>query len=103
MRVLALLTTDLTLRMIGARLFLSLNTIRTHRRAIYRKLGATSRRQAVARAQALGLLDLTEPADLARFGVDHAAQRGGSHSVRSILTRWPCIGEMPARNHKNRR
>jgi ATP/maltotriose-dependent transcriptional regulator MalT len=58
--VLRLLATDLTQREIGQRLFLSLNTVKTHTRVLYRKLGATSREEAVDRAAALGLLDDTE-------------------------------------------
>ena len=58
--VLRLLTTDLSLREIGGRLFLSPNTVRTHTRAIYRKLSVHSRSDAVARAEALGLLDRAE-------------------------------------------
>jgi LuxR family transcriptional regulator, maltose regulon positive regulatory protein len=41
---------------IGAELYLSLNTIRTHLRHIYAKLGAHSRMEAVERARELGLL-----------------------------------------------
>jgi LuxR family maltose regulon positive regulatory protein len=55
--VLQLLAGDLTQREIGAELYLSLNTVKTHTRAIYRKLGTTSRAGAVSRATALGLLD----------------------------------------------
>ena len=54
--VLRLLTSDLSAREIGAQLFLSPNTVRSHTRAIYRKLGVRSRPEAVARAEALGLL-----------------------------------------------
>lgn len=57
--VLRLLATDLTQREIGRSLFLSLNTVKTHTRALYRKLGAASREEAVERATALGLLDET--------------------------------------------
>lgn len=57
LNVLRLLATDLTQREIGARLFLSLNTVKTHSRTLYRKLGVTSREAAVTRATALGLLD----------------------------------------------
>lgn len=46
-RVLRLLDSDLTLREIGRELYLSLNTVRTHTHAIYRKLGVTSRAEAV--------------------------------------------------------
>ena len=41
--VLRLLATELTIRQIGEQLFLSPNTIRTHIRALYRKLGAHGR------------------------------------------------------------
>jgi LuxR family transcriptional regulator, maltose regulon positive regulatory protein len=51
-----LLPTDLSARQIGARLYLSANTVRSHTRAIYRKLGVRSRDAAVARASVLGLL-----------------------------------------------
>ena len=54
--VLRLLAGDLSTREIGERLFVSPNTIRSHTRALYRKLGANSRADAVARATALGLL-----------------------------------------------
>jgi LuxR family maltose regulon positive regulatory protein len=58
--VLRLLVSDLTVREIGRTLFLSPNTIRSHTRALYRKLGASSRAEAVARAGALGLIEETE-------------------------------------------
>jgi len=54
--VLRLLETDLSLREIGEHLFLSPNTVRSHRRAVYRKLGVHSREDAIARAAALDLL-----------------------------------------------
>lgn len=55
--VLRLLSTDLSAREIGGALFLSPNTVRSHTRAIYRKLGVGSREAAVARATTLGLLE----------------------------------------------
>ena len=55
--VLRLLPSDLSMRQIGAELFLSPNTVHTHTRAIYRKLGVGSRAEAVARATTRGLLD----------------------------------------------
>jgi LuxR family maltose regulon positive regulatory protein len=55
--VLRLLVTDLSVREIAAKLYLSPNTVRTHIRAIYRKLGVSSRAEAVARATAHGLID----------------------------------------------
>ena len=57
--VLRLLAGELSMREIGERLFLSQNTIRSHRRALYQKLGVHSRADAVARATALGLLEQT--------------------------------------------
>lgn len=41
-----------------AELFISTNTLKTHLKHIYRKLGVTTRLQAVLRAEHLGLLDL---------------------------------------------
>jgi LuxR family maltose regulon positive regulatory protein len=58
--VLGCLATGLSRREIGAQLYISLNTVKTHTRELYRKLDATSRAEAVARAEALGLLHLTE-------------------------------------------
>ena len=58
--VLRYLATGLSRREIGARLYISLNTVKTHTRELYRKLGATSAADAVAIAEALGLLERTE-------------------------------------------
>ena len=54
------LATGLSQREIGVRLYISMNTVKTHIRELYRKLGVTSRADAVARAEALGLLDRHE-------------------------------------------
>ena len=54
--MLRMLHSELSLREIGGELFLSLNTIKTHTRNIYAKLGASGRDQAVARGRELGLL-----------------------------------------------
>lgn len=54
--VLRLLATRLSRREIGQRLYVSLNTVKTHQRALYRKLGVETRSAAVARARELGLL-----------------------------------------------
>jgi LuxR family maltose regulon positive regulatory protein len=54
--VLRLLATDLSQREIGRALYLSHNTVKTHSRAIYRKLGVNARDDAVRRATTLGLL-----------------------------------------------
>jgi ATP/maltotriose-dependent transcriptional regulator MalT len=54
--VLRLLPTRLSRREIGARLYVSLNTVKTHQRAVYRKLRVEHRSAAVSRARQLGLL-----------------------------------------------
>jgi LuxR family maltose regulon positive regulatory protein len=54
--VLRLLATRLSRREIGERLFVSLNTVKTHQRAVYRKLSVEHRSAAVSRARELGLL-----------------------------------------------
>jgi ATP/maltotriose-dependent transcriptional regulator MalT len=51
------LAAGLSRREIGAQLYISLNTVKTHARELYRKLGATSQAEAVARGEALGLLE----------------------------------------------
>jgi LuxR family transcriptional regulator, maltose regulon positive regulatory protein len=43
-------------RWLVAYLFVTLNTLKTHLRAIYRKLGAESREEAVIRAREGGLI-----------------------------------------------
>ncbi len=56
LRLLPLLATHLTFPEIGERLFISRHTVKTQAMAIYRKLGSSSRSEAVARAQETGLL-----------------------------------------------
>jgi LuxR family maltose regulon positive regulatory protein len=56
LEVLRLLPTRLSRREIAARLYVSLNTVKTHQRAVYRKLRVEHRGAAVSRAQELGLL-----------------------------------------------
>jgi LuxR family maltose regulon positive regulatory protein len=54
--VLRLLPTRLSQREIASELFVSFNTVKTHTRAIFTKLGVNSRAEAVARGRELGLL-----------------------------------------------
>lgn len=54
--ILRLLPGPLTQREIAGSLFVTPNTLKTHLRAIYRKLGADSRLDAVSRARSLGVL-----------------------------------------------
>jgi LuxR family maltose regulon positive regulatory protein len=56
LRVLRLLASHMTQREIAAELYLSFNTIKSHTRSIFRKLGASSREQCVSRARELELL-----------------------------------------------
>jgi LuxR family maltose regulon positive regulatory protein len=55
-RVLRYLPTDLSVTEIAGQLYLSVNTVRTHMRHVYDKLGAHRRHEAVERARILGLL-----------------------------------------------
>lgn len=55
-QILRYLPTMLTNAEIGAEMFVSLNTVKTHLRSIYRKLDANGRADAVERARRLGLL-----------------------------------------------
>ncbi|HYZ37139.1 MAG TPA: LuxR C-terminal-related transcriptional regulator, partial [Pseudonocardiaceae bacterium] len=54
--LLPLLAGSLSQREIGAALHLSLNTVKSHTRVLFRKLGVSSRAEAIARARELGLL-----------------------------------------------
>jgi LuxR family maltose regulon positive regulatory protein len=58
LRILRLLPTHLSFREMGSRLYVSPNTVKTQAQAVYRKLDASSRSQAVARARTLGLLEV---------------------------------------------
>jgi LuxR family maltose regulon positive regulatory protein len=59
LEVLHLIAHGLTNPEIASRLFISLNTVKTHCRSIYGKLGVRSRTQAIGRARALGVLPST--------------------------------------------
>lgn len=49
------LPTPLSSAQMAARLYISVNTLKTHLRTIYRKLGVSGRRDAIIRAQEMGL------------------------------------------------
>ncbi|HEX3541047.1 MAG TPA: LuxR C-terminal-related transcriptional regulator [Acidimicrobiales bacterium] len=55
-RVLRFLPTHLSAPEIASELYVSVNTVKTHIRHVYAKLGVTSRTEAVQRARTLGLL-----------------------------------------------
>ena len=54
--VLRLLPGELSQREIGEALFVSVNTVKSHTRSMYRKLRVATRDEAVARARSMGLL-----------------------------------------------
>jgi len=56
LRLLPLLATHLTFREVGQQLYLSQHTVKSQALSIYRKLGVSSRGQAVRRTQEIGLL-----------------------------------------------
>jgi LuxR family transcriptional regulator, maltose regulon positive regulatory protein len=56
LRVLRYLSSNFTAPEIGAELYLSVNTVKTHMRHIYEKLGVRRRSDAIERAHALGLV-----------------------------------------------
>jgi LuxR family transcriptional regulator, maltose regulon positive regulatory protein len=62
LRILRMLPTHLSFREMGSQIYVSPNTVKTQAQAVYRKLDASSRSEAVARARELGLLEaaLTE-------------------------------------------
>jgi LuxR family transcriptional regulator, maltose regulon positive regulatory protein len=62
LRVLQFLPSHLSIREIAERLYVSPNTVKTHARAVYRKLDASSRAEAVVRAHEIGLLDIADAA-----------------------------------------
>ncbi len=57
LRVLEFLPTHLSLKEIGEKLFVSRNTVKSQAIATYRKLGVSSRGEAVVRARSLGLIE----------------------------------------------
>ena len=57
LRVLPLLSTNLTIAEIALRQCVSRGTVKTPAISIYRKLGVTKRSEAVERAVAIGLID----------------------------------------------
>jgi LuxR family transcriptional regulator, maltose regulon positive regulatory protein len=83
-RVLRFLPTNLSAPEISGQLSVSVNTVRTHARHVYAKLGAHNRAEAVDRARALGLLApsprmMHNPNHVIRVMPDHQAERDAYH------------------------
>jgi LuxR family transcriptional regulator, maltose regulon positive regulatory protein len=57
LRVLPMLATHLPMHEIAAEMYLSPHTVRTQAKSVYRKMGAATRSQAVARAREFGLIE----------------------------------------------
>ena len=57
LRVLPLLASHLPAAEIAAELFVSVHTVKSQQASLYRKLGTSSRSQAISRARQLGLLE----------------------------------------------
>jgi LuxR family maltose regulon positive regulatory protein len=60
--LLVLLPTHLSNAAMGERLYISVNTVKTNLKAIYRKMGTGSRAETVELAKQMGLLPVTAPA-----------------------------------------
>ena len=70
------LSTHLSFPEIAAEMFLSRTTIKSQALSIYRKLGASSRSQAVARSRELGLLKGPGPATSRTESITSAVSSG---------------------------
>jgi LuxR family maltose regulon positive regulatory protein len=106
LRVLRFLPTNLSRSEIAAELSVSLNTIGTHLRRIYAKLGADDRSAAVQRARELRLLsaDRTHPGGARLLDVIAAHREGAPICVAADRTETADIrGETPRRRRKSRR
>jgi LuxR family transcriptional regulator, maltose regulon positive regulatory protein len=77
LRVLPMLATHLSFPEIGAEMFLSPNTVKSQAMSIYRKLGASSRNQAVTLSRELGLLEGTVPRQAQSAEMTESRARSG--------------------------
>lgn len=80
--VLRFLPSHMTNEEISQALFLSINTVKTHLRSAYRKLGVSSRREAIARGRRLGLLLRRRAVTAARLDGGAAGRRRGGATHR---------------------
>ena len=80
--VLQLLPTMMSNAEIATELFVSVNTVKAHLKSLYRKLGATTRREAVRRGRRLALVEQD-------FGSRSADEQVGARVVSGFLTSEP--------------
>ena len=97
LRLLPYLATHLTVPEIATRLFISRNTVKTEAVSIYRKLGASSRSEAIERAVEVGLLESSiypPRVNLTQEGMtrEASAARSDTYSPRWTTTRSTCVG-----------
>ena len=78
LRTLQYLPTHYSFREIGEQLDVSVNTVRSHARAVYRKLDASTRREAVDRARKRGLIEMSSESQLPIPGPLQAVHRDTS-------------------------
>ncbi len=86
LEILQLLPSRLTLREIGSQLFVSLNTVKTHVGAIYRKLGVVRRADAVREAVKLHLLPFPYPDQALSFAMPPADPGARDEGVTHAFT-----------------
>ena len=91
--VLRFLPSHMTNEEISEALFLSVNTVKTHLRSAYRKLGVRSRRDAIARGRRLGLLLRCQPRGATPWNPRWAA--GPATSSRCLGPLGPAQGGDP--------
>ena len=85
--MLQLLTSDLSERDIGRELYVSHNTVHSHVRSIYRKLGVSSRAHALERTRALGL-----PCSSSLASLPICSDRCFTSSAVEPARLVPCLG-----------
>jgi DNA-binding CsgD family transcriptional regulator len=90
LRLIPLLSTHLTFPEIGERLFISRHTVKTQALSIYRKLGASSRGEAIERAQQIGLATATAYRDVVADA--HAAGATADEVVDTLCAVAPVVG-----------
>jgi LuxR family maltose regulon positive regulatory protein len=97
LRLLPLLSTHLTFREISKQLYLSRHTVKSHAISLYRKLGVSSRSQAIQRVQQTGLLGAPVAGDQADSWSKQAPAASPGTDHDATLPAWH-----PQRRHPSR-